>query len=80
MPLYFFNVHHDGRVTNDPEGEELPDLVAARVEAVSAVRDIAAELVGNGDLLDMSGRIEITDEGGETLLNVPFRDALAIKP
>lgn len=79
MPLFFLNVHHDGRETRDPEGEVLLDLNAARQEATKAARDLAAELVGNGDLLDLSGHIEIADEDGKTLLNVAFRDALVIK-
>ena len=77
--MYFFNVHHHGRAAIDPDGEILLDLNAAREEAVYAAHDIAAELIANGDLLDLSGRIEITDEDGKILLNVAFRDALPIK-
>jgi hypothetical protein len=79
MPQFFFNVHHDGRETRDPEGEVMTDLNAARQEATQAARDLAAELIGNGDPLDLSGHIEIADEDGKTLLNVAFRDALVIR-
>jgi hypothetical protein len=79
MPQYFFNVHHGGRDARDLEGELRPDLDAAREEAVLVARDLAAELIGNGDPLDLSGRIEVADEDGKTLLNIAFRDALTIK-
>jgi hypothetical protein len=79
MPLFFFHVHHDGSEVRDPEGELRPNLDAAREEAVHVARDLAAELIGNGDWLDLRGRIEIADEDGKTLLSVVFRDALTIK-
>jgi hypothetical protein len=79
MPLFFFHVYHDGGEVRDPEGGIWPDVGAAREEAVHVARDLAAEIIGNGDLLDLDGRIEIADEDGKTLLNVRFRDALPIK-
>jgi hypothetical protein len=79
MPLFFFHIHHDGDEVRDPEGEIRPDLDAAREVAIHVARDLAAELIGNGDVLDLSGRIEIADEDGKTVLNIAFRDALAIK-
>jgi hypothetical protein len=56
-----------------------PDLDAAREEAIHVARDLAAEIIGNGDLLDLGGRIEIADEDGNALVSVVFRDALPIK-
>jgi hypothetical protein len=45
MPRYFFNVHHD-RSTTDEEGEELPDLSAARRAATIAAGEMIKEIDG----------------------------------
>ena len=47
MPRYFFH-HRDGGAFNDEIGQELPDDKAARVEAVTALPEIAQELIHKG--------------------------------
>jgi hypothetical protein len=39
MPRYYFSLAN-GRVFNDVDGLELPDLVAARAEAIGFARDL----------------------------------------
>jgi hypothetical protein len=34
VPRFYFHLHHDGKVTADVEGEELPDIDAANREAI----------------------------------------------
>lgn len=79
MPQYFFNIHSDGRQSRDPEGQCLPDIDAAREEAVAGARQIAADRVRSGEVLDLGARVEITDASGTSVLTVPFSEALVIK-
>ena len=59
----------------DPDGSELPDLAAAWAEAITAARHLWVEaIVAGRDLPDE--QFEIVDEGGSTLMLVPFREAL----
>jgi hypothetical protein len=43
MPRYFFDFGHSDGVTRDHEGSPLPDLAAAKQEAMEALLAIAAE-------------------------------------
>lgn len=79
MPKYFFNVLSSGQEALDAEGECLPDLDAAREEAIAGIRDIAADHVRFGEPLDLGDRIEVVDEQGKPLLSVTFRDAVPIR-
>ena len=56
----------------DVEGEDLPDLAAARVVAVSSAREALAEAVKFGDT--PPDRIEVTDDQGREVLIVPLAD------
>lgn len=62
MPRYFFH-HIDGVVQRDTSGTELPDIDAARTEAVitlgHAMKDHPESLRNGGKT-----RIEVTDESG----------------
>ncbi len=77
MPRYRFNVDNSIGFVADEEGRELPDLAAARAEALKGVRSILAEDVLNGRL-DLKGRLEVTDEAGEILATIGFADAVDI--
>jgi hypothetical protein len=68
MPRYYFNVRDGFEVDEDDEGVDLPDVEAARAEAIATVEEIRDELGG-----DVSGiELEILDEEGRRLLSVPF--------
>jgi hypothetical protein len=67
MPRYFFNIRDGYDVDEDEEGIELPDLEAARAEALATVEELRDELVDAGSI-----ELEITDESGQRLLTVPF--------
>ncbi|RZL20319.1 MAG: hypothetical protein EOP64_09540 [Sphingomonas sp.] len=59
----------------DPDGSELADLEAARIEAIAGARQLWAAAIVAG--IDHSGQsFEITDESGQHLLTVPFHEAL----
>ncbi|HZF96376.1 MAG TPA: Crp/Fnr family transcriptional regulator [Allosphingosinicella sp.] len=76
MPRYFFNIRNGNGLTEDEEGRDFPDVRAARAEALKGVRSIVAEEVKEGRL-DLAGRVEITDESGASIEDIPFGDALA---
>ena len=67
MPRYFFNIRDGYDVDEDEEGVELPNVEAARAEALATVEELRDELRDAGDI-----ELEITDETGRCLLTVPF--------
>ena len=70
MPRYFFNVV-DGFSEPDPDGVELPDLDAARTEAITAAGEILRDMGAN--VWDgTEWRMEVTDGRGRTLFVVRF--------
>jgi hypothetical protein len=75
MQRYFLHVITSAGVIRDEEGSELPDLSTARAEAVEDAR----VLINDAALLDRdvsSRSMGICDEAGNTLLALPFKDAL----
>lgn len=77
MPRYYFHLHN-GAVARDEEGLELPDLDAARQEAIKAARELMGEDIKAG-LLRLGHRIEIRDADGAEVLVVPFAEAIMIE-
>jgi hypothetical protein len=68
MPRYFFNVRDGYDVDEDDEGVELPDIEAARAEALATVEELRDELGADATNIEL----EITDESGRRLLTIPF--------
>lgn len=75
MPTFYFHVRDGAGLTEDPDGSDLPDLEAARAEALAAARDILAERIKRAKNPDRR-RFEIHDDAGRMLGTVPFLDAL----
>lgn len=70
MPRYHFNIF-DGQSSVDQEGTELPDIAAARREALrlsGAVIEEAAKLHKLGE----EWRMEVTDDTGLLLFRFDF--------
>ncbi len=77
MPRYFLHVKSDGSdLLQDPDGQELDDLAAAKQEAIEAARELMAEDLRNGQALGLDRIMLIADEAGNILLEVSFKDAL----
>lgn len=77
MPRYYFHIRSSSGLIRDPDGTELPDLVAAVSEAERAARDLLAELLREGAVLD--GQVfEIADADGQVLERLPFRNVLRL--
>lgn len=62
----------------DDEGQELPDLKAARACAIKAARSLMADTLRKGRIV-LSHHIAIQDELGELLMDVKFGDAVAVR-
>jgi hypothetical protein len=76
VPRFFFHVLNDIDAA-DEEGQELPSLAAANLQAIDYVRDLAASAVRQGRL-NLTHRINVEDEQGHCLLSVTFGDAVEI--
>jgi Domain of unknown function (DUF6894) len=69
MPTYFFNIRNTDGLIVDDEGITLPNIEAARREAIFGLREIAANLIKTGE---PTGRrkMQVTNEAGEVLFTV----------
>jgi hypothetical protein len=79
MPIYFIHVHQGGRRAKDKEGKCFPDLRAAEQEAIKAAREMAAQKVRAGKVLDLSSRLEIFDAQGKLASVVTFKAAIPLR-
>jgi hypothetical protein len=68
MPRYFFTIHGQDRVTDDPEGTYLPDESAALSYADYTIR----ELRKKSGYDDLSLMMIVKDQPGHTVLSLPF--------
>jgi hypothetical protein len=74
MPLFHFNSRTGDVVLQDLEGENLPDLAAARKVAMSSAREALAEALKFGDT--PPDIIQITDSEGNEVAIVPLMEVL----
>lgn len=74
---YYFHVRDGDRLLEDPDGSDLPNLDAAREEALAGARHLLSEKLQRGEVID-GQRFEITDESGEVLEIVPFKAVLRL--
>jgi hypothetical protein len=73
---YFFHLHNDVE-SMDEEGIEFPDAASAIEHARDEARTMAAESVHQGHL-NLFHYVHVTDEAGETVAEVRFKDVVAI--
>jgi hypothetical protein len=78
MPRYYLHIRDRDRLIKDPEGVELPSIVRAQAEAEEAARELLAEKVRVGDIVD-GQEFEIHDAWGNRMLTVPFRSVLKLE-
>jgi hypothetical protein len=78
MPRYYFHVCNGDGFTTDEDGQELPDIHAARATAITGLRDILASELKDG-VLKMASFIEIEDENRALLMTVPFIEAVMVE-
>jgi hypothetical protein len=78
MARYYLNLRNGGGYVEDLEGQELPDLAAARLHAIDGIRSVLSEEARRGEI-DLRGSIEIADTHGNILLVLPFSDAVNLR-
>lgn len=75
MPWFFFHLHDD--VTPfDEEGKELPDLEAARAQAIGEARQMSCASILERSSVNLHHRIDVADESGEVVAVVEFGHVL----
>ena len=78
MPHFFMHLTDGDKRTDDPQGRSFADLPAARDEAVRAAREIVAEKVRHGEVVDGEA-IEICDASGMLLDTVTLKSVFQVK-
>lgn len=78
MARYYFHIRDGDALIEDFEGVELTSIAIAKEEAEQAAREILAEKVKKGEVID-GQRFEINDSWGNQMLTVPFKSVLRLK-
>ena len=78
MPRYFFNTRIGDDLIPDTEGAELRDPDHAWEVARTMILEILRDQSGLPNLA--TAALEVTDEGGEVVLEFPFSEALIAPP
>jgi len=63
MPRYYFDTHFGEQHFHDDEGSELPDVQAARDEAIAVLPEIAWGELPDGDRREMT--LMVRNEAGQ---------------
>jgi hypothetical protein len=75
MARFYFHTRRGDEIAKDCEGSKLPDLAAARKEALATAREIVADAVKSGK--DRTpDTLLIADANGREVMTVAFKDAL----
>jgi hypothetical protein len=77
VPRFYFHLRDGDDLIEDQEGILLPDMDAVREEAFASAREILAERLKAGELLD-GQRFEIVDDCGVLQATIPLRDVLKL--
>jgi hypothetical protein len=77
MPQYYFHLRTDRTLASDEEGCWLPDLEAARSEAIASAREILADAIKAGVANQMANAaIVIAELSGTEVAAVNLKDVL----
>jgi hypothetical protein len=77
MPRYFFDLNECGRRLVDEEGRELDASDDFRAIAIHEARTMMQAEIADGRLC-LGCAVEIRDERGNTILCVPFKEAVKV--
>jgi hypothetical protein len=75
MGRFYFHIQDSDQLLQDPEGTDLPDVDAARQEAILAAREILIEAIKMGKT-QVPKAVVIADEEGRTLDVLPLASVL----
>ena len=79
MPRFFFCLRYGpepDKLAVDFEGDDLPDVAAAREHALGLARDLVARTRSYAVRDWFTCSFEITDDAGRSVLTVPFSDTV----
>ena len=74
---YYFNLRESGGYIADAEGLELGGVAAVRAAATAGARSIIAGEALAGKL-PLGAIMEVDDEDGQRVLDLPFRDTVVL--
>jgi hypothetical protein len=77
LSIFYLHIRDGEMLIADVEGQEFPDVTAAHAEAVRSAREMLAEKVRLGEIVD-GQKIEIADEAGDVVDVVPFKETLRV--
>jgi|GEM_PF-736503 len=77
MPLYYLHVCNGNGFVEDEDGQDLPDVDAARMAAMRGARDIMSEEIRRGEL-NPASFIEVEDQDHQHLFTLLFSEAVRI--
>jgi hypothetical protein len=77
MPRYFFHVRDSKDISLDSEGVMLISDEHARAEAIKAAREMLAEKILNGEVVD-GAKFEVVRLDGTIIAIVPLRSVLRL--
>lgn len=77
MQRYYFHIRRGDTITHDPDGSEFASISDAEAYAVKSAREILAEKVIKGEVVD-GETFEVTDESGQVALRVPLRSVIRL--
>lgn len=78
MPRYFFDLHNDVDVL-DEEGKELPNLEAAKAEALREVREMLQASITDSGTINLRHHIDVRDETGRIMHVIHFEDVVTVQ-
>ena len=74
MPRYYIDVRSMFGVDEDLDGVDLPDVAAARIEALKLAEGLHIRLTGARPEACNQVGIEVVDEAYRTVLMIPYAD------
>lgn len=77
MQHYYLDLREGEKLVRDAEGQDFPDLTAARDEAIAAIRELICDAVCDGEL-PLHHSIELLDRNRTRLLTIHFDEAIEI--
>jgi hypothetical protein len=80
MPRYYIDVRSHFATNEDPEGVELPDIAAAKAEALRVGARLMDDWAGLPPAYSSAIVIEIVDEDLHPVLAIPYMDIAVQKP
>jgi hypothetical protein len=79
MPRFYFHLFNAVNIRDDV-GRDFATLEDAHADATKACRALMANDLQNEGQITLSHRIEIEGDGGATVLVLPFRACVEIRP